>query len=341
MILAGDIGGTKTNVALYRLDGDRLALHRQETHRSADYESLWPLLERFLGADRGAVQAAAFGIAGPVVANRAITPNLAWSEVDGAELAGRLGLDRVDLYNDLVATALGIAVLPSSSIVELQAGAAQPDGTVAVIAAGTGLGMSALLPSPSGPVAMPSEGGHVDFAPRSPLEARLLDFMRAEIGGRVSVERVVSGLGIWAIYRFLRDVEGLDEPAALRERLAKLPPERLQGEAGGLIGALADEVPLCGATMDLFMDAYGAAAGNLALMTLATGGVYVGGGIAPKHLRRLLTGRFRASFLDKGRYRPTLEAMQIAVILEPEPALLGAARAARDRFKTNSVRVQS
>ena len=232
-------------------------------------------------------------------------------------------------------------MLPASSVVTLQEGEAQPDGAVAVIAAGTGLGMSALLPSAAGPAAMPSEGGHVDFGPRTAIEARLLGFMREELGGRVSVERVVSGLGIWSIYRFLRDIEGMQEPASMRERLASIPPERLAGDAGGLIGALADEVPLCGATMDLFLSAYGAAAGNLALMTLATGGVYVGGGIAPKHLTRLSAGVFIDGFLDKGRYRSTLSTVPVYLILDQETALLGAARAARDRFRMNQLQFET
>lgn len=340
MILAGDIGGTKTNIALFGLDGERLVRVRQETFRSADFSSLSPLVHRFLGADRGLVRAAAFGIAGPVVGNRATTPNLAWSEVDGAALAAELGVARVDLLNDLVATALGVEVLPASSVVTLRSGQAQPDGAISVIAAGTGLGMSALLPTPWGPVPMPSEGGHVDFGPRTPTESRLLEFMRAEIGGRVSVERVVSGMGLWSIYRFLRDAEGMAESAELAARLAEIPEDRLAGDAGAVIGDLADRAPLAGATIDLFMSAYGAAAGNLALMTLSTGGVYIGGGIAPRHPRRVASGQFMSAFLDKGRYAPTVGAMPVYLVLDPETALLGAARRARDRFKSSQFPVQ-
>lgn len=326
MILAGDIGGTKTNLALFDVDRGRLAPQRSVSLRSADFRGLDEALRHFLGHELGLVRAAAFGIAGPVVRNCTRTTNLAWEEVDGDALSLSLGIGPVVLLNDLVATALGVGELPPEALITLQEGEADPTAAVAVIAAGTGLGMTALLPSPAGPVPMPSEGGHMDFSPRSEREIRLLRALRAELGGRVSVERVVSGPGVWSIYRFLRDHEGLPEDAEVRAALDAIPEGRLPEQAAAILSARRGQCPLCAETMALFVDAYGAIAGDLALVTLARGGLYVAGGVAARNPALMLEGRFLEALLDKGRYRSILERIPIKIALDHETALLGAAR---------------
>lgn len=324
MILAGDIGGTKTNLALFE-PGTPPRRVRSASARSADYPGLDALLRSFLGEDVSRVRAAAFGVAGPVAKNRVQTTNLAWPPLDGDAIAAALGVPRVDLLNDLVATALGVGALPPGATVTLQEGQADPDAPVAVIAAGTGLGMSAVLPSPAGPVCLASEGGHVDWAPRDEREIRLLRYLSAHLQGRVSVERVVSGPGLWSLYRFLRDVEGLPETPEVRAALDAIPAARLPEEAGAVISAHSSRCPLCDATFAMFTSSYGAAAGNLALLTVARGGLYVAGGVAAKNAARIQDGTFLASFLDKGRYAPLLREIPVRVVLDQEVGLLGAA----------------
>jgi len=323
MILAGDVGGTKTNLALYEPEGGGLRRVRSGSLRSTDYGGLEALLRDFLGSDPPRIGAAAFGVAGPVHRNRTHTPNLAWAQVDGDAVGRALGIPRLEIVNDLVATALGVVALPPESLRTLQAGQRDPEATVAVIAAGTGLGMCALVPGAGGPWPMPSEGGHVSFAPRDEREQRLQRHLWGELGGRVSLERVVSGPGVGLIYRFLRDVEGLPEDPALRARLDARPQE-----AGALIGAASPDDPLSRETMALFARAYGAAAGDLALVCLARGGLYVAGGVAAKNLDLLASGGFLAAFLDKGRYRGELERIPLHLALDEEAAVLGAAQRA-------------
>lgn len=319
MILAGDVGGTKTNLALYEPTADGPPrLLRAAQFASADYPGLGPILAEFLAGERG-VTAAGFGIPGPVLDNRAETTNLPWL-VDGAALARAAGIGRVELLNDLVATAYGLPLLGREELTVLHPGEPEPDGTLALIAAGTGLGMS-LLPAGCRPLA--SEGGHMDFAPRTDEEAAVWRRLRARYGGHVSVERVVSGPGLRAVYEALRD-EGLG--AETREVAAALADP--EGDATPVIAeaAQAGRCALCARALDLWVEAYGAAAGNLALVGLATGGVYVGGGIAPKLLPKLADGTFVGAFLDKGRFRDLLERVPVWVVLNEETAVLGAAR---------------
>lgn len=257
------------------------------------------------------------------------TPNLAW-EVDGDRLAARIPASRVLLINDLVATAHGLAALGPADLRELQAG--EPDaapgaeGNRVLLAAGTGLGV-AFLPRLAGewhPVA--SEGGHVDFAPRSDREVDLLRFFRARLGGRVSVERILSGPGLVHLYEFLRD-SGSERPSPAVEAI--LAGELAGGDAGAAIGGegLAGG-GICAAALRLFVSVYGAVAGDLALLGTATGGVYLGGGIAPKILPALAEGGFLAAFADKGRFAPYLRRIAVRVILDDRAALRGAARRA-------------
>jgi glucokinase len=256
-----------------------------------------------------------------VLDNTTSTPNLAW-EIDGDGVAKDVGLPRLWLINDLLATAEGIPSLGEGELAVLQQGEEDEDGNAVLLAAGTGLGMC-LMPRIGGrliPVA--TEGGHQDFAPRNEREVGLLHELTRRYG-RVSVERVVSGPGLVAIYRHLRHAGVAKEDPEVRDRIERTDPGSAISRA-----ALEDGDPLATAALDVFVSAYGAVVGSLALLGLATAGVYVGGGIAPKILSKLQEGEFLAAFRDKGRFRGLVEKMPVRVILNPEAALLGAARVA-------------
>jgi len=337
VIVAGDVGGTKTNIGLFEIAGGPPRLLRSATFHSPEYPGLAPIVAAFLGEEAGlAVKAACFGIAGPVIDNRVTAPNLAW-QIDGTLVAGEVNVPQLLLINDLVATAEGIPLLGTDETVLLQAGVPEPpghEGNRVLLAAGTGLGM-ALLPrigtsptSPASPaswVPVPSEGGHADFAPRNEEEIGLLRSLRERFA-RVSIERVLSGPGLFNVYRFLRDIRHAPESAEVREALARGDdPARVIGEHG-LPGSAA--CPLCAKALEMFAAVYGAVAGNLALTGTATNGVWLGGGIAPKILPRLSDGLFLQSFLAKGRLAPYLERVPVRVILNQRAAMLGAARRA-------------
>lgn len=323
VVLAGDVGGTKCNLGLFEVVGGVPRLLRGAKYSSPDYPGLAPILNEFLGNAAAEVRAACFGVPGPVLENRTETTNLAWT-LDGGSLSPLIGGHAVVLINDLVATAEGVPLLREDELATLHPGGpgAAGSGNLALIAAGTGLGM-ALLPRIAGSwVPVPSEGGHMDFAPRNEEEAGLLFYLTEVFEGHVSVERVVSGPGLFHIYQYLRDRAGLPESPRVREALETgEDPSRVIGEA-----ALVEECGLCSRSVGMFVAAYGAAAGNLALVGTATGGVYLGGGIAPKLLPRLQDGVFLRAFLDKGRFRDFLEAVPVHVILNDRAALLGAAR---------------
>lgn len=325
MILAGDVGGTKIAMALYRRAGGEEARTvmrvRSEVFASADYGNLADVIASFLRhcqARPEEVEAACFGVAGPVLDNATRTPNLAW-EIDGGDVARKAGLGSVLLINDLYATAVGTLDLEDEQLFTLQEGVPDADGNAALIAAGTGLGM-ALLPRLGGrlhPVA--TEGGHQDFAPRTDGEFALMEYL-GERYGRVSVERVVSGPGLVAIYDHLAALGDPPEDPVLRDRIERTDPGSAISRA-----ALEDGDPLASKALDMFVSAYGAAAGNLALVGLATGGVYLGGGIAPKILPRLKDGPFLESFNAKGRFRGLVEKIPVKVVLNPHAAMAGAA----------------
>lgn len=325
MILGGDVGGTKSNLGLFEVaEGGALRLVRSATVANAEYPGLGALLGIFLGDDGPRVRAAAFGIAGPVLDNRVETTNLTWV-VDGAGLARETGIPRVLLINDLVATAEGVPLLAEDEVATLYPGAPRAHGNRVLIAAGTGLGMC-LLPWIAGEewVPVPSEGGHADFAPRNEDEIGLLRHLQRLLGGRVSLERVVSGPGLFHIYEYLRDAAGMPESPEVRAALgAGDDPVPVIGRSG-----LTRRCGLCSRALDLFTEAYGAAAGNLALVGTATGGVYVGGGVAPKLLPRLLEGGFLRAFLDKGRFADFVQDIPVRVILNDKAAMYGAARRA-------------
>lgn len=323
MILAGDIGGTKTRLALYERDARRLTLLACESYPSRAHPDLESILRIFLAARGARVEAAAFGIAGPVRDGRCETTNLAWV-VDARHLAPVLGLAAVGLVNDLVANASGLAELGPDDLAVLNEGSPGAGGNSAMISAGTGLGEAGLVWDGRRHLPFDSEGGHASFAPTDEIEVAVYHYLRSRFG-HVSWERVLSGPGLVNLYSFLRDTGQEEEPEWLRERLA-------QGDAAAAISEEAQEgrSALCARALDLFVRLYGAEAGNVALKFMATGGVYVGGGIAPKIIGRLRAPGFMERFADKGRMRRLLESMPVRVVLNDRTALLGAARLALD-----------
>ena len=318
MILAGDIGGTKTVIGLFEEAGHRLHAIREDTFPSRNYGTLEEILNQFLGSgSRLPLRAACFGVAGPVIEGKSKTTNLPWV-LDERRLADILHVPHVTLLNDLEAAAYGMLHLEPTDLCTLQPGLPRK-GNIAVIAAGTGLGEAILYWDGNCYHPIATEGGHTDFGPRSDLEVELLRYLQRECG-RVSYERVLSGPGLFNIYRFLRDSGVASEPEWLRVRIA-------EADAGAVISeiGLVGDDPLCTKALDLFVSVYGAEAGNLALKAFAIGGVYVGGGIAPKILPKLRDGTFTSAFADKGRFAELLRSVEVKVALNPRAALLGAA----------------
>lgn len=318
MILAGDIGGTKTIIGLFEEAGNRLHAIREETFPSRNYSTLEEILNRFMGpGSRPPLHAACFGVAGPVVEGRSKVTNLPW-ELDERRLAEALRIPRVKLLNDLEAAAYGMLQLEPTDLCVLQPGLRRK-GNIAVIAAGTGLGEAILYWDGARYHPIATEGGHTDFGPRSDLEVELLRYLQRECG-HVSYERVLSGPGLFNIYRFLRDSGIAPEPEWLRTRIA-------ENDAGAVISevGLTGDDPLCTKALDLFVSVYGAEAGNLALKAFAIGGVYIGGGIAPKILSKLQDGTFVRAFAGKGRFTELLRSIEVKVALNPRASLIGAA----------------
>ncbi len=319
LVLAGDIGGTKTYLGVFSVEGGVLKPVREKGFVNASYNGLEDILSGFLSPDE-AVEAACFGIACTVEGNRGVMTNLDWT-VDGDAVASRFGFKRATLINDLVATAWGVGLLGKDDLAVLQEGEPR-EGNAAVIAAGTGLGEAIIFWDGLRRIPSGSEGGHADFAPRSALQAELLDSL-SRTYGHVSYERVLSGPGLEAIYSFLREKRGDVEPGHLNERFA----------SEGRAPVIADEGvnrgdAVCVEALGVFVSVYGAEAANLALKSMPFSGLYVGGGIAPKILKALKDGRFIESFRDKGRFSGLLSRMPVYVILNDRAALLGAAHCA-------------
>jgi glucokinase len=316
MILGSDIGGTKTVLALF---DKSFAIVREEVYPCADYPSLEAVLDVFLEpADRKHLTAACFGVAGPVVNNAAKLTNLPW-QLDGAAVAKKLGVP-VALINDLQATALGTLVLPDTAFAVLQAPATViPAGTIGVLAPGTGLGQALLVSDGTRYRALPTEGGHADFAPNTDEEIELLRFMRGRHGAHISNERLLSGAGIGDIYDFVRATATDPEPAWLTAQLA-------EGDRNAAISraALDGSDPSAMHALALFTEILGAEAGNLALRTLASG-IIIGGGIPPKILPALQHPRMIERFRAKGRFSDWMRSVTVRVTLEPRAALFGAA----------------
>ena len=324
MILAGDVGGTKVDLALYDFINGKLQYTRDKVYKAKDYPGLEVIVREFLGADQ--VTAACFGVPGPVRNGRLRLTNLPWT-LDSRELSSGLGIEHVFLINDLEANGYGIAELTADQIFTLSEGDSGQAGNRALIAAGTGLGQSLLIWNGHIHVPYPSEGGHADYAPRNEDEIDLLRFLKEKYNGRVSFERVVAGMGLTSIYQFLRDVRGMEEPAWLAEKIAKASdPNSVITE-----NALSAKSEICEKALDMFVSAYGAEAGNLALKVLSVGGLYVGGGIAPRIIEKLKDGTFLKAFTDKGRLSQLLINMPVRVILESRAALMGPAAYAEAR----------
>jgi glucokinase len=321
MILAGDIGGTKTVLALFDDASGTLQLVRDGTFPSQEAVSLEAVLTRFLASAGRPLRAACFGVPGVVIDGRCETTNLPW-HLDERALASHTGAPRVKLLNDLEAAAYGMLHLEAHELASLNE-STQPrrQGNIAVIAAGTGLGEAMLIWDGTYHHPVASEGGHADFAPRTDQEVELLLYLRRLFDGHVSYERVLTGPGLHNIYNFLRATGYAPEPAWLAERLATGDPSAAIAEVG-----LAGGDALCVAALDLFAAAYGAEAGNMALRCLAIGGIFVGGGIAPKILPALRRGPFMHAFADKGRFAELLRSIPVHVALNPRAPLLGAAR---------------
>lgn len=320
-VLAGDIGGTKTNLAVYAVEGvQRLSLVREASFPSRQYGGLEQVLGEFLANGGERVAAGAFGIAGPVVDGTVTATNLPWT-VEAPALARVLGCERVRLMNDLETTAYGTLFLPPGDLLTLNAGKPRP-GNCAVIAAGTGLGQAFVFWDGERHRPAATEGGHADFAPRDEREVALLHFLRQKYA-RVSYERLLSGPGLVNIFGFLD--EGLHRPVApaVRERLKSADPAAVVGEAG-----VAGSCPTCAEAVELFISLYGAQAGNLALTVMGVGGVYVGGGIVTKMLPKMTTGTFMHSFTAKGRWAAFMADIPVHVILNAKASQLGAAHAA-------------
>ncbi|HWQ69018.1 MAG TPA: glucokinase [Patescibacteria group bacterium] len=318
MILAGDIGGTKTVIGLFEEAGNRLHAIREETFPSQNYSTLEEILNQFLGpGSRPPLRIACFGVAGPVIDGKSKVTHLPWM-LDEHRLAEVLDIPQVRLLNDLEATAYGMLHLDPTHLCVLQPGLTRK-GNIAVIAAGTGLGEAILYWDGTRYHAIATEGGHADFAPRSDLEVELLRYLQREYG-HVSYERVLSGPGLFNIYRFLRDSGVAEEPEWLRTRLA-------EDDAGAVISemGLTGDEPLCTKALNLFVSIYGTEAGNLALKAFAIGGVYIGGGIAPKILPKLQEGTFTRAFSDKGRFAELLRSIDVKVALNLRAPLIGAA----------------
>lgn len=320
MLLAGDIGGTKTNLAVFSTEVGLRAPLAEATFPSGHYSNLETLVREFLAQVDLPVDRAAFGVAGPVVAGRARITNLPWV-MDEAQIQKTLNLSSVHLLNDLEATAYAVPFLEPSDLHTLNEGQPVAGGNIAVIAPGTGLGEAFLTWDGSRYRAYGSEGGHSDFAPATPLEINMLRYLQDQFG-HVSYERVCSGRGISNIYHFLKDSGYAEEPEWLTEQLAAaddLTPV--------IVNAALDEKPpeICLATLDAFVSILGSEAGNLALKVMATGGVYLGGGVPPRILPALKQERFIQAFRHKGRMSDLLAQMPVHVILNPKVALLGAA----------------
>ncbi|MFZ1414976.1 MAG: glucokinase [Defluviicoccus sp.] len=322
-ILASDVGGTKTTLALYRSDGAApfAVKHplRQATFASADYASFEAIVAEFLAGAREPIAAASFGVAGPVLAGKAKITNLPWT-IDAERLKAELGGAWVSLLNDVEATACGLAHLDAEDFATLNAGTSQANGTMAVIAPGTGIGTAFLVWTGQSYRALPSEGGHVSFAPRTADECALLRFLEARFG-HVSVERVASGTGIANIYDFFAALGRHPVPKALAAELAA------DDDPTPIIvrAALEASTPICSATLDLFVRVLGDVVGNVGLMLLATGGVFLGGGMPPRLLARLRQPDFLEAVCDKGRFSAFCRDLPLHVVLDPQAALHGAA----------------
>lgn len=319
MILAGDVGGTSTRLAFFTVEGGRLNLVLEKHYPSRRHNGLDEIVREFISHHRLAIEYACFGIAGPVQHGRVETPNLPWV-VDQEIISRELRIESVWLINDLLANTCGIPMLEEKDFAVLNVGSPNATGNAAVISAGTGLGEAGAYWDGKHSHPFACEGGHADFSPRNELEIDLLRYLFKRFG-HVSWERVVSGPGLRNIFDFLRETGRGEAPAWLMAEMEENDSSAVISQA-----ALEGKCELCVQALDLFISCFGAEAGNLALKFLATGGVFVGGGIAPKIIQKLNGQTFINAFTGKGRFKHLLEAIPVRVILNDKTALLGAAR---------------
>jgi glucokinase len=320
MILVGDIGGTRTRLAAFQTEGNRLETVVEKTYPSQEYGGLSEILPQFIRGEGIAVHSACFGVAGPVRAGRSKISNLPWT-IDSRELAKQLKLNSVGLLNDLEAYAYGIDALQSADFVTISEGSEDAEGNRAVISARTGLGVAGLYWDGFRHHPFACEGGHADFAPRNDLQMELLIYLQKKYG-RISCERLLSGPGIRNIYEFLRDTHKADEPEWLRDQLkAAHDPSPIISQL-----ALEGKAAICDHTLATFVSIFGAETGNCALRYMTTGGIFIGGIIAAKIVDKMKDPIFMKSFLDKGRMEALLRDMPVKVIVNDNCGLIGAAR---------------
>jgi glucokinase len=320
MILAGDIGGTRTRLAAFETEGNRLQCVIEKTYPSQQHDGLSVILADFIKTEGIPVHSACVGVAGPVRGGRSKISNLPWI-IDSRELAQQLKLSSVGLLNDLEAYAYGIDALESKDFVTLGEGAEDAEGNRAVISARTGLGMAGLYWDGFRHHPFACEGGHADFAPRNDLEMELLEYLQKKYG-RISYERILSGPGIRNIYDFLRDTHKADEPEWLQQQMEAAP------DRPALISQLALEgkAAICDQCLSIFVSVFGAETGNSALKFMSTGGIFIGGSIAAKIVPKMQDPVFMQSFLDKGRMEALLKDMAVKIVLNDDCGIIGAAR---------------
>jgi glucokinase len=321
VILAGDVGGTHARLALMNAQGQDFSLVTEKIYASHDYSNLEDIVTEFLKENKTKPDLAGVGVAGPVRDGKCVATNLPWI-VDSVTLAAACGLSHVELLNDLEANAYGIATLAATDFAVLLNGTRDAKGNAAVISAGTGLGEAGMYFDGAALLPFAGEGGHASFAPEGELQGELFEYLTRRYG-HVSCERALSGPGLVNIYDFLRDTGRGELTRSVVEQMRHGDPAAAISQA-----ALTDECELCVEALEIFVRIYAAEAGNLALKFLATGGIYIGGGIAPKILSFLQKPIFAEAFLDKGRMKPLLEAVPVQVILNENTALRGSARAA-------------
>lgn len=325
MILAGDIGGTKTNFALYELRDGTLECIEKQQYASRVYPSFLDVVFAFREKIQfSSIDSVCFGIAGPIIEGRCRTTNLPW-EIATSDLQSFFGISKVHLLNDLEATAYGMLYLQEDEFVTINPTRRVVNGNRAVIAAGTGLGEAMLFWDGQRYHPIGSEGGHTDFAPATVQQDELPQWMRYRHGGHVSYERILSGPGIHNLFEFLREKNPLLKSACHKKIEGAIDKSAMVSQC-----ALLDHDPLCMEVLRLFVEIYGAEAGNLALKSMSLGGVYIGGGIAPKLLSVMLEDSFLNAFINKGRFEEMLRGIEIKISLNQDTALLGAAHFAID-----------
>jgi glucokinase len=318
-LLAGDIGGTKTLLRLSELTAAGPVTLGETSYPSADFDHLSPIVRQFLKeADSTSPAAACFAIAGPVQDDQSLVTNLSW-RLDARQMESDLGIAQIRLINDFAAVGYGILALGPEDLVIVQDRPTMPHAPMVVLGAGTGLGEALLISNGSDYEVFPTEGGHGDFAPRTDLEVGVMTFLRAR-HGRVSVERIVSGQGIYHIYEYLRGTGIAPVSATVEAEFQQEDPSAVISRH-----ALSNSDALCTQALNLFVSAYGAEAGNLALKSLPYGGLYLAGGVGAKILPKLQDGTFMEGFLDKGRMRSLLEDIRVSLIVNPKVGLIGAA----------------